>query len=244
MNHVSESVRPAGHSLTRLQRFLKLLPWLILVLTLAASALALFQAFQAKDDLFKAWVSELSFRKQVEFKNFTEPVATSLKIAREWCENPAFDFRNFRAINHYFVPTLKSLPQIHALIIANSRGEEYYLRHQGNDWCSRVRDPSRHPGEVEERRWREGDTPGPVKLVPASYDPRQRPWFKGCLAAGRSDEIFWTAPYRFYADGRIGVTAALKWEARQHPETRYVVAFDVLISDLLAWTILQHRVRI
>ncbi len=233
----SPAARPVGHSLTRLQRFLRLLPWLILVLTLAASALALFQAFQAKDDLFKAWVSELSFRKQVEFKNFTEPVATSLKIAREWGENRALNLQNGRAIDHYFIPTLKSLPQIHALIIANTRGEEYYLRHRGTNWYSRVRDPARHPGQIEEREWQDGGTPGPAKLVPSAYDPRQRPWFKGCLLAeSRKDEIFWTAPYRFYADGRIGVTAALRWEVKQHPELKYVVAFDVLISDLLAWT--------
>lgn len=237
MNSSSIAARP-GHtsSLSRLQRFLRLLPWLILVLTLAASALALFQALQAKDDLFKAWVGELSFRKQVEFKNFTEPVITSLKIAREWGENRELDLRRHEQINHYFMPTLKSLPQIYGLIIANTRGEEYYLRHENRGWYSTTTLPAEWPGQERVRQWQDVPEPGPGKLIKSNYDPRQRPWFKGCLAQDDPARIYWTPPYRFFSNGLIGVTAALYWTVKDKPGLKYVVAFDVLISDLLSWT--------
>ncbi|NPA24411.1 MAG: hypothetical protein GXO34_01110, partial [Deltaproteobacteria bacterium] len=193
-------------------------------------------ALQAKDSLFRAWVTELSFKKQVEFKRFSEPIVTSLKIAREWGKNQEVDLGDSAKINLYFMPTLKSLPQIHALIIANTDGQEYYLRRQGNEWFSRSCDPRRWPGKVLERSWRDGSEPGPGKLVPSDYDPRQRPWFKGCMAITNPDEVFWTPPYRFFSNGHIGVTAAQKWSAGEKSGLKYVVAFDVLISDLLAWT--------
>ncbi len=225
--------KKAGHSCSRLQR----VPWLVLILTVLVTLLALYQALQAKDSLFRAWVTELSFKKQVEFKRFSEPIVTSLGIAREWGKNQELDFGDSARIDLYFMPTLKSLPQIHALILADTEGQEYYLRRQGDEWYSRRRDPRRWPGKVLERTWRDGAKPGPGKLVSSDYDPRQRPWFKGCIAMANPDEVFWTPPYRFFSNGRIGVTVARKWSAAKGSALRqYVVAFDVLISDLLAWT--------
>jgi hypothetical protein len=236
---MSESVAPgppAGHSFTRVQSFLRLLPWLVMGLTLVVSLLTLVQALQAKDSMFKAWVTDLSFRKQVEFKRFTEPVVTSLKIAREWGENRAVDLSRFEQINHYFMPTLKSLPQIYGLIIANTRGEEYYLRYEKGGWHSTTTLPAEWPGQELVRKWRDGEEPGEGKLIKSSYDPRKRPWFKGCISQEDADRIYWTPPYRFFSNGLIGVTAAQRWSVKDNPKLKYVIAFDVLISDLLSWT--------
>ena len=54
---VIASPHPPGHSFTRVQSFLRLLPWLVLFLTLVVGSLSLYQALQAKDGLFKAWVT-------------------------------------------------------------------------------------------------------------------------------------------------------------------------------------------
>ncbi len=227
---------PAGHTFTRVQGFLRLLPWLVLGLSLAVSLLTLTQALEAKDSMFKAWVTELSFHKQAEFKRFSEPVVTSLKIAREWGENQLLELESCDSINHYFIPTLKSLPQIYGVIIANTLGEEYYLRREKDGWRSRTTIPAKWPGKALVRNWATGSWPGAGKLVASRYDPRRRPWFKGCLARKGADRVYWTPPYRFFSNGQIGVTAALSWSVKGQPRLAYVVAFDVLISDLLAWT--------
>ncbi len=228
---------------SRLQGFLQIVPWLLLLLTLMVSSLTLYQALQAKEGLFRAWVTELSYKKKVEFKSFVEPVVTTLRIAREWGAESALDLEKRDRINRYFIPTLKNIPQIFSLIIANSRGQEYLLQRDGEGWRSRSRDPLRWPGKVLRQSWQEGNFVGEGRFTESDYDPRQRPWFKGALAAAGESEIFWTAPYRFFSNGQTGITASLRWSVRgvatevgeKRPDGEYVIAFDVLLCDLLDW---------
>ncbi len=232
--------KDAKHSFSRLQRFLRVVPWLLLLLTLVVSSLTLYQALQAKESLFRAWVTELSYKKRVEFKRFVEPVVTALRIAREWGVENGLDLEKRDQINRYFMPTLKNIPQIHALIIANNRGQEYLLQHAGKGWQSRSCDPLRWPGRVLRHTWQAGTSIGEGSFVESDYGPLQRPWFKGAMAAADAADIFWTSPYRFFSNGQIGVTAALRIPARETGEDgqrgEYVIAFDVLLCDLLAWT--------
>jgi hypothetical protein len=221
------------HSFLRLQSFLRMVPWLLLLLTLVASSLTLYQALQAKETLFRTWVTELSYKKRVELKSFVEPVVTSLRIAREWVAESDLDLDKSEQINRYFIPTLKNVPQLFSLLIANGRGQEYLLRRDGEGWQSRSCDPLRWPGKVLRQSWQEGEPVGEGHFIESDYDPRQRPWFKGALTGVGESEIFWTAPYRFFSDGQTGITASLSWTAQG--VVPYVIAFDVLLCDLLDW---------
>ncbi|MFP6849297.1 MAG: HD domain-containing phosphohydrolase [Pseudomonas sp.] len=64
-----------------------------------------------------------------------------------------------------------------------------------------------------------------------TYDPRNRPWYKGAL---QSQEHFTTAPYAFFSSGEIGTTIARKSAATT------VVAADLTLNDLSA-TLAEHR---
>ncbi len=228
------------HSFSRLQRFLRTVPWLLLLLTLVLSGLTIYQALQAKESLFRAWMTELSYKKRVEFKRFVEPVVTNLRIAGEWGAENELNLEKSDQINRYFIPTLKNIPQIHALIIADSGGQEYYLQRDGEGWQSRSRDPLRWPGKLLRHSWSGGNSVGEGRFAESDHDPLQRSWFKGALAGAGSQKIFWTAPYRFFSNGQIGLTASLSIPARESGEVgrsrKYVIAFDVLLCDLLAWT--------
>ncbi len=234
-------------SFTRVQNFLRIVPWLILLIALAVSGLTLYQSLQAKESLFRAWVTELSYKKRVEFNSFVEPVVTNLKIAREWGKEHGFKLENREQVDSYFTPILKNIPQIHALILANNKGQSYYLRHQKNLWQSRSSDPVAWPGKELWHKWSEGDSPSDAgSFAAGDYDVRERPWYKGVMVAEDPDEIFWTRPYHFSADGQIGITAALRWSDPAAPaeinraklqsavET-YVVAFDIKLCDSLSW---------
>ncbi len=229
--------KEAKYTISKLQRFLQFVPWLILLLTLAVSSLTIYQSLQVKEGLFHAWVTELSYKKRIEFKRFVEPVVTSLRIAGEWVGEVGLDLEKRAEINRYFIPTLKNISQIHALIIANSKGQEYFLQRIDNGWQSRSSDPVRWSGKVLQHRWHDGNPVGEGSFKKSGYDPRQRPWFKGALKADSTQEIFWTPPYRFFSDGQVGITASLHIPATESgPREESVVAFDVLLSDLLAWT--------
>ncbi len=237
-------------SFTRVQNFFRIVPWLILLITLAVSALTLYQSLQAKESLFRAWVTELSYKKRVEFNSFVEPVVTNLKIAREWGKEHGFKLENSARVDSYFTPILKNIPQIEALIIANEQGQSYYLRQQENLWQSRSSDPSAWPGKALWHKWSAGESPGKGSFAASDYDARQRPWYKGAMKAADPDEVFWTKPYRFSSDGQIGITASLRWSdhyasgfgdasgkksVSQSKGKTYVVAFDIKLCDSLTW---------
>ncbi|MFQ2085817.1 methyl-accepting chemotaxis protein [Aeromonas veronii] len=70
--------------------------------------------------------------------------------------------------------------------------------------------------------------------LPAGYDPRQRPWYKDAMAAGK---MTITSPYADISTGQLIATIA---EPFQRGNTQGVIAGDVsissLISDILAVT--------
>ena len=237
-------------SFTRVQNFLQIVPWLILLVALAVSALTLYQSLQAKESLFRAWVTELSYKKRVEFNSFVEPVVTNLKIAREWGKEHGFKLENRAQVDSYFTPILKNIPQIYALILADDQGQSYYLRQQENFWQSRSSDVSAWPGKTLWHKWPDGELPGKGSFEANDYDARQRPWYKGVMQSDDPNEIFWTRPYRFSSDGQIGITASLRWSDRDASGSgevsgkksaslstgkSYVVAFDIKLCDSLTW---------
>ena len=234
-------------SFSRLQNFLRIVPWLILVLTLSISGLTLYQSLQAKESLFRTWVTELSYKKRIEFKRLVEPVVTNLRIARDWGRENGFAIDKTGRINSQFTPILKNIPQIHALIIANSKGQSYFLHYQDGGWQSRWNDPQAWPGKALCFKWPDGGSAGEGEFAPSDFDARQRPWFKGALELKDEDGIFWTTPYSFFFDGHTGITASLRWTSRNAVGAgekagagdavaeSYVVAFDVKLCDLLGW---------
>ncbi len=60
------------------------------------------------------------------------------------------------------------------------------------------------------------------------YDPRQRPWYKGCKQTG---ETYWTDLYVFSSTGKLGVTAAAPVKGREGT-LRGVVGTDITLEGL------------
>ena len=155
--------------------------------------------------LFRTWVTELSYKKWIEFKRLVEPVVTNLKIARDWGRENGFAIDKTGQINRQFTPILKNIPQIHALIIANSMGQSYFLRYTGDGWHSRWNDPQARPGKALCFNWPDGGSADDGKFTASDYDARQRPWFKGALQLNDDEDIFWTTPYSFFLTVRSGL---------------------------------------
>ncbi len=232
-------------SFSRLQNFLRIVPWLILVFTLAISGLTVYQSLQAKESLFRSWITELSYKKRIEFQHLVEPVVTNLKIARDWGRENSLALDKTAQINQQFTPVLKNIPQVHALVIADSQGRSYFLHYQDDHWQARWSDPRAQPGKALSFEWPETGTAGKGRLIDSDYDVRKRPWFKGVMELKEEQDIFWTTPYNFYFDNKIGITAAMRWSSRSSSgaggkdgtveNESYAAAFDVKLCDLLSW---------
>jgi adenylate cyclase len=64
------------------------------------------------------------------------------------------------------------------------------------------------------------------------YDPRLRDWYKGTENAP-TGSIAWTNPYIFFTTRELGITASGAWLS---DGVRYVIAWDVLLNSVTAFT--------
>ncbi len=134
------------------------------------------------------------------------------------------------------IPLLRQRDELSAMVFADEHGRGFFL--QKNDeggWSLRITDVAawgtRHrwldfaaDGTRLALSWREGD-----------YDPRARPWFSGAMNARRDLQVRWTEPYRFFTAKQPGITASTRWTDAATGK-RYVLALDVLLTDLSRFT--------
>jgi serine phosphatase RsbU (regulator of sigma subunit) len=145
-------------------------------------------------------------------------------------------------MNRLLVPLLRANPQLSAVMVADERGREHILFHFGETWSSRQTQRDVRGDRSAWLEWTDA-RPDPVASSRESdYDPRQRPWYRGAVAAyaGASgqaktaDRVYWTEPYTFYTAKAPGMTAARAFKGRDG--RMRVVAVDLLLTDISAFT--------
>jgi len=135
-------------------------------------------------------------------------------------------------LNARLLPYLDLNPLLSSVQIANSRGQGFLLLRQpdgalvnrvvAREWGARALWIELDAlGRAVEAEWRDTD-----------YDPRTREWYTA-LENARAGVVQWTQPYLFFTTGDLGITASAWWS---EGETRAVVAWDVLLTDLTDFT--------
>jgi hypothetical protein len=134
------------------------------------------------------------------------------------------------------MPILEELTQIASAMVADSDGREYLLMRTEQGWLTRLTDAQRWKDQAQWSRW--AGTGGAVETWQQrlDYDPRSRPWYRGAADSVGQQQVFWTAPYRFFTRQVPGITAASHWRHPSGQEKILVVAFDVLLTDISALT--------
>ena len=122
------------------------------------------------------------------------------------------------------VALLEEFGQLSSVTFADTTGRELLLLRTEGGWINRVTDRERWGPRS---RWHE-TAGGDIDTVAQSdfewreldYDPRTRVWHAGALERrlaleerGTTPEIgefvHWTAPYRFFSTGKLGLSASL-----------------------------------
>jgi hypothetical protein len=118
------------------------------------------------------------------------------------------------------------------VLLANEDGREVFLFKNAEGWSTRLTDAVRHPGR---QLWRRLTGAGSVveDWRESTYDPRQRPWFKGAMSLRRESDVHWTEPYRFFAANEPGVTVSMRVDSPVAGGPA-VIAFDINLRDLSA----------
>ena len=130
-----------------------------------------------------------------------------------------------------FIPMLQQKSFISAMMIANSKGQEYMLLRDESNWLTRSTDRNKYGDKVLWKRWSNTGDLLEEWREESDYDPRQRPWFKGALSATDEENIYWTEPYTFFTKNKPGITASISWQKTSDDETGYVAGFDILLKD-------------
>ncbi|MFG0306988.1 MAG: SpoIIE family protein phosphatase [Phycisphaerales bacterium JB040] len=172
---------------------------------------------------------------------FFQPVNSSLRLAVRWGDDYNLVTLPPESIYAIFGPFLDQVTHISAALLANEHGREIMvLRNDDGTFYIRDIDPARQDARARVITF----SPDGNRLTDSreeiEYTPVRRPWFVGAIEALEEVQVdpgvgpvYWTEPYTFFTTQEPGITAAKAFEAGG---TTWVVAFDVLLQDISAFT--------
>jgi PAS domain S-box-containing protein len=164
-------------------------------------------------------------------RSLVEGLERIVETGRQWGASGQLYVGDHEEFNRIVLPLVRNRPEIAAALLATEDGQEILLLKTERGWDNRLTDVAKRAAA---QRWVHWDRSGGFlgeETRSGDYDPRQRPWFTGAMALARDDGVHWTDPYVFFTSKELGVTASARWTDRNTGK-RYVIAFDVVLSDL------------
>jgi len=176
-----------------------------------------------------------------ELERYIRPVTRSLGVAHYWSGNGVFDLADVNRMRHLLQPVLTEFPQMSALLVANSRGEEYMLLRNSGQWFERETRVTDWLDRSRVSRW-ESEQSVQTGWETLHYDPRKRPWYTGAIERLQQstpdtdlyERVHWTAPYQFFTTKEPGITASLAHEDKDGQI--HVVGIDILLTEISRFT--------
>jgi PAS domain S-box-containing protein len=149
---------------------------------------------------------------------------------RDWVQSGVLTLDDPAALNRVLIPVILQRTVVSSVHVANDDGREVLLLRVPEGWRNRITDVPRKGKEQAWIVWKDATTKLSEEKKEQDYDPRKRPWFSGVMGVPEN-QIYWTAPYIFQSTKEPGITASIRWVDRATGK-QWVVAFDVLLSDL------------
>lgn len=132
-------------------------------------------------------------------------------------------------LGHIAMSMMRNRPNVLAIAFARDEGVGVFINRTGDGY--RVRELGAR-GNNRQQRWlnfdQSGQLVGNEQFVERDFDVRERPWFKGALAAGEG-QIFVSEPFVFYEDKVAGLTFAVA-DRSSHDGSTWVTAANVSLE--------------
>jgi len=231
MSHTASLKNIMSSSASVRHRLTRDLILLVLLLISIFLTFSFFYAGKIQQDITQAIIRSAKNTVIAENQRIFAPISNNLSLSRKWAELEALTPDKQDTFNKRFIPVLETLPQISAVILATSEGDEYFFSRQGDNWLSRHINSSKH-GKKQAlwQLWNSNNKPLKKWLEKTDYTPQQRPWYKLALTTDNKTPIKWTTPYTFYTQQTPGVTGVTRW--KNNRGVSYILAFDVTISGV------------
>ena len=190
-----------------------LLTGIVLVLVSTAAVLVLlYLAFgmQLQDDIVGQYLLRVTNQAVQEYHKLAEPVEQVLSIERDWAETGVLDPSKPQQAAANLIPLLRKMQNISGMIIANDRGEEFFLLRKDGAWWSRSRPAGDEVSVLLWRRWSDDARELETREERLRYDPRLLPWFHNARKHAGDGQTYWTDPFVFESTripGQVAATA-------------------------------------
>jgi class 3 adenylate cyclase len=143
-----------------------------------------------------------------ELNAFVVPIEDAVQLTAEVLKNTPLDVHNRDLIEPLAFRVLANLSQVANFIVADPQGDFLMV--------AKMADGSLHTKIIERtegaarvtwiRRDRQGNVIDEETSADDSYDPRNRPWYKGAV---KSDKVYWSDFYIFFTSQTHGITISV-----------------------------------
>ena len=200
---------------------------LVSVLSLGIFAATYVNTQQIKKRMSRSIINHSIDEITASIDSFFKPVDTQLSTLRDWARENVLQIENGEFNNRLLTPILQNNPQISSVLVADNHGAEHTLLRMPDHWLNRQTRRELWGGRSRIVQLNhDGSTE--IRWQALGYDPRQRPWFQGAMAA-KDNTLFWTKPYVFFTTKEPGMTAAIRVPVQ---DRQLVLGLDVLLSDI------------
>ena len=168
-----------------------------------------------------------------ELEAFLSPIEDTVRLTATFLDNTPFDIHNRNLLEPLAFGILANLSQVSNFILADPEGNFLMTARQSDGSLhTKIIERSAQATQVT---WIRRDTAGNVvdeeTSADDSYDPRNRPWFKGAV---NSRELFWTDFYIFFTSQTHGTTVSLPIMGK-NDERIGVFGLDIELKEVSAF---------
>jgi class 3 adenylate cyclase len=144
-----------------------------------------------------------------ELEVFLIPVEDTVNLIADVLQNTALDPKDRAMLEPLAFRVLSNLPQISNFLVADPDGNFLMVRETPDGSLhTKIVDRSQTVCQVTWiRRDKDGHEVDVETTADDSYDPRNRPWYKGAVETA---EVYWSDFYIFFTDKKHGITISRK----------------------------------
>jgi hypothetical protein len=209
----------------------------IVIIVIIITALIIIQQKTYNDfisaSISKSYLDDLSLRAEKQFRNFYLSVENSLIRSQKMGQSGVLVLQDIESMNATFIPILEELPQIHSVKIVSEAQQVYTLTRDKDLWISNVIDKKKDPHRVLKQYWSSQRQLLKQEWEDTDYNVFQRPWYLAAKDSTNEDRVSWTKLRIVESAGSQGITASIKWLNKKENNQYYVLAFDVLLKEIL-----------
>ncbi len=190
-------------------------PALVLIagFVLILMAMSLFKYYKMKGSFLRDQLSSLAEKEFQKVDSLFKEINGKLLVIRDMGKNQAIELSDVKGLNRKFVAFMKNQDIFSGVVLADEKGDEYYLYKKDGRWISRIGRPSKKGFEFTYFEWNPPNELKKIEVKRSDHDPRKRPWFQN---ARKNPGIpCWSTVYRFFEKKAMGITVSIGWNSKE-----------------------------